>query len=366
MHTWIDISQNAVIHNVHVFEQLAAPAEIGCVVKNNAYGHGMLTMAQILLYDNPHRYLFTVNTDEAVAIKQAFPDARVCTMAFVTTPFWMVAAYDIATVVYSRDVIDALHAAAYQQGKRIRVHLKVDTGMHRLGVVYKHVDWYIDYIRSCSHLYLEGVITHLADLACARQPIAHKQLHGFSDLHARYHHVVPYWHAGSSGSVCHDTACNLLRIGSGMYGIPKSQEQQQILRMHDAHLQVAMTWYARISLTKWVAHNTPIGYDGTYVTRRATRIAILPIGYGEGYPRSLSNRSFVVVRGQYAPVIALVGMNMVTIDVTHIPEVDVGDAVKLIGPGEKIHPVYLAQQSGHITLEVLSTINPKIPRKITV
>ncbi len=285
-------------------------------------------------------------------------------MAFITTPIWMCAAYDIACVVYSRNTIDALQNAARTYGTCLRVHLKVDTGMHRLGVAMDDVGGYIHYIQRCSHVQLEGVITHLADLALEHQPIANRQIQHFYTLYQQYAETVSYWHAGSSGSVMKTSMCNLIRIGSALYGIPKSYQQQCMLQDCGMQLQPIMRWYTRVVVTKWVSPGDPVGYDGAYVPQRPTRIALLPIGYGDGYPRSLSDCASVYIHDSYAPVIGRIGMNITTIDITDIPQVQEGDVVTLLGSHEKIHPVYLAQQSGRITLEVLSNINSKIPRVI--
>jgi len=362
MHSWITISQSALYHNIRTITSLVHPLELGCVVKNNAYGHGCDIITDALMAHDASRYMFTASAQEAVAIAQRHPHARICVMSCIDTSYAACVKHDIACGVYDTRDIAALDQEAAAHGRPMRIHLKVDTGMARLGVNVDDAAWYIEYIRSCRHLYLEGIYTHLADLATEDARISRSQIRAFRSLYTMYHDQIPYWHAGSSGSITWEHACNLTRVGSALYGVVKSDHQARELAHTGAMLKPVLSWHARIITTKWVSSGVPVGYDGTCVTSRETCLAYIPIGYGDGFPRSASHHAWVYVRGMYAPIVGLIAMNMITIDITDIPNISVGDVVTMIGDQPQIHPMYLARNAGRITLEVLSNINPNIPR----
>jgi len=366
MRSWIEISRSALYHNITTLEKLISPKELGCVVKNNAYGHGLEVVSDLILARNANYFLFTAGAEEAITLKERHPNARVCPMSFIDASYEACVAYGIRCIVYSQDEIDALNACAARYNTCVSVHLKVDTGMYRLGVPLSHADWFIAYIRTCRHLYLEGIVTHLSDLACSQQIVAKEQLRLFRHLYMKHRNAISYWHAGSTGSVLMSDISNLTRVGTGLYGLLKSRHQYDDVHAHNLALCYVMSWYTNVIATKWVPPHISIGYDRCYTTRRWTRTAYIPIGYGDGYPCALSNTSVALVRGAYAPLIGFTSMNVIMLDITDIPSVSVGDVVTLIGSAKQITSDYLARQAGHIRLELLSNINPGIPRMIGV
>ncbi|HZI50366.1 MAG TPA: alanine racemase, partial [Terriglobia bacterium] len=274
-------------------------------------------------------------------------------------------------VVYREDVAVALAGCARDKRTTARVHLKVETGTHRQGVDLSDLESFVKALLALSDLEIEGVYTHFANIEDTLDPaFAQFQIEEFRRAVAivKEAGARPSWiHASAtSGALLYpETGFNMIRVGIGTYGIWPSRETQLAARERGRRISLipSLQWKTRIAQIKTIKAGEFVGYGLTYQASRPMKIAILPIGYYDGYDRKLSNSGRVLVGGQAVPVIGRVMMNMIAIDVTDA-NVKLDDEVVLIGRQGKaeIRAEELAEKCGTIAYEVLSRINPAIPR----
>jgi len=262
---------------------------------------------------------------------------------------------DIRPVVFRTDHIRELSRIAQHLNRPIRVHLKVDTGMGRLGVPLPGLDAFLDDLTALPGVVLEGVLSHFAVADQTDKSYSECQLRNFRHVLerlARRGLDVPYAHIANSAGLLDlpHAHCQLVRPGIMLYGSPPSDELR-----YPASLMPVMSFKTRVLQLKDVPAGHPIGYGCTFVTDRPSRIATLPVGYDDGLPRLLSNRGRVLIRGGRAPLVGRVSMNMITVDVTEIPEArEDGEAVILGAQGsERISAEEIAALCGTISYEIL-------------
>jgi alanine racemase len=277
----------------------------------------------------------------------------------------------LTPVVYRVDMIEALNRAAANAGVVADVHVKVDTGMGRLGVRFDQLSEFVDALEPFRNVRIDGLMSHLAaadDASC--QPLTRDQIQRFDDAVAlfRDHGYRPtHLHlANSAGVFGHrESWGNMVRPGGVLYGLwrdvlPPSTSNAELLPV--------MSLHSRISLLKWVPPGETIGYGCTFEASRKSLIATLPIGYHDGYMRGLSNRADVIVRGTYAPVVGRVSMDLTLIDVTNVPGVEIDDEVMLLGAKSqalRITAEDLARIAGTLSYEVTCGVSERVPRVYT-
>ena len=276
----------------------------------------------------------------------------------------------LTPVVYRLDMIESLNQAAADAGTVVDVHVKVDTGMGRLGVRFDQLSEFVGALAQFRHVRVDGLMSHLAaadDAAC--QPLTLDQIHRFEEAVTAFrdHGYRPtYLHlANSAGIFGHRSAWgNMVRPGGVLYGLWRDVLP---LSTSDAALLPVMSLHSRITLLKWVPPGETIGYGCTFEASRRSLIATLPVGYHDGYMRGLSNRAHVIVRGVYAPVVGRVSMDLTLIDVTNVPGVEVDDQVTLLGWNRdyaelKIPAEDLARIAGTLSYEVTCGVGERVPR----
>lgn len=340
------------------------------VVKANAYGHGIDVVAPIAAQYAD--WLGVNNLEEALAVRDLGINKPLAILGHTEIDrLDYVISGEFRQVLYRQDVAVALSSLAKERGTKARVHLKVETGTHRQGVALGDLEGFVKELLDLSNLEIEGVYTHFANIEDTLDPtFAQFQIDEFrralaivKDAGAR-----PSWiHASAtSGALLYpETGFNMIRVGIGTYGIWPSRETQLASRERGRRITLtpALTWKTRIAQIKTIRPGEFVGYGLTYQASHPMKIAILPIGYYDGYDRKLSNSGRVLVGGQAVPVIGRVMMNMIAIDVTDV-DVKPDDDVVLIGRQGKaeIRAEELAEKIGTIAYEVLSRINPGIPR----
>ena len=341
------------------------------VIKGNGYGHGMFEVASILL-SNAH-YFAVVFTEEALALRDrgiTTPILVFSPVSFDSRTLMRAIRKDISFTVYDRYSYRALAEAAEKVKKRVRVHINIDTGMTRLGLDSKRHHALLTDI--CSHPYLlpEGLYSHLSsadtDPEFSRLQCEHFQsdVEEAEQLHCsiRYQHIL-----NTPGSMLQEVLPgNMVRIGKGIYGLTPSSDLVS-KRVEEAHpsfsLTPALTWKTRIIQIRNVPKGVAVGYGQTYVTEEQKKLAILPVGFADGYRRSLSNVGEVVVKKKRCPIRGRVCMNNLIVDVSHVSTARVGDDVVLFGSGGV--PIdQLASCAESITTEFVSGIHPDLPRVI--
>ena len=359
--SWLEISQSAFDHNITCFaDHMESGVAIAVIIKSNGYGHGLETMA-LLCQNNPRvSWIGTSTLSEAL---------RICSLG-VTKPVLVLSHVDDdPNLIHGKDIIIAVHDL--QSAQRLsalatdtfRVHIKIDTGLSRFGVPADQAVAIIEQIIALPHIEVQGVYTHFAvsgDLAPAYID-AQNQLFNqvLSDLADRGIHIAVRHAAKSVVAACAaQTRYALVRLGAGAYGLC-AQESGLPLRQ-------ILTWKARIMHIRSVSAGTYIGYNRTYQAAKDMRIAVLPVGYYEGYPLTLSNKGkvFIAKTNQFAPVVGRVCMNQIMIDITHCSvDIAIGDEVELIGDRPGITIGDLARASGsNNERELVARLNPLLSR----
>ncbi len=369
--TWAEINLEAVQKNfLWVKSMVSSDTAVMGVIKADGYGHGAVEVAKALeQIEAP--YLGVSSLDEAVELHQAgiqtptlilgsvLPDLN----AISGDPLLPTFTFTVCTL----DVAKVLQEEARKQQCPIKIHVKVDTGMGRLGVWYEQAAKWIKELAQFDALRLEGIYTHFANMDERDLNDTLEQIGRFSwllemlevqEMPARYRH------AANSLAVTRLPAShfNMVRPGIILYGVwPASENLPDSERVP---LSPVFSLKTRVVFLKHTPEGRRLGYSGTYTTQRPTRIATLPIGYGDGYPVALSNKAKVLVKGIHAPVVGKVSMDQTLIDVGHISGIEVGDEVVLIGSqGERqISVEEVSRWAGRIPYEFLCGITQRVPR----
>jgi alanine racemase len=376
MLNWVEISAPALRNNVAEFRRrLGEKVKLGAVVKSNAYGHGMLEVAAMATAAGAD-WLCVNQVDEGVALRQAGHETPILVMGYVELGRLAdVVRHGLTPVIYNPETVDRLEALGAQAGRQVRIHVKVETGTHRQGVLERDLPAFAQRIHGSPHLVLEGMTTHFANIEdTTDHSMAEAQIAAFERAQASLAGpagAVPVRHAACSAATLlfTRTHLDLARIGISMYGLWPSKETYVSLLERGKpalDLRPVLTWKTRVAQVKDVPEGAYVGYGCTWRAGRDSRIAVLPVGYFEGYDRGLSGLAHVLVRGRRAPLRGRVCMNMCMVDVTDIPGVGVEDEVVLLGRQgeERIPAEQVAAWCGTISYEVVSRIHPALPRLV--
>jgi alanine racemase len=334
----IEIDLAALRYNFSKVKELVKqPTAVLGVVKSDAYGHGMVPVAREL--ENLRvEYLGVSTCREAVTLRQGGIKSPILLLLGVEEDeLAQVIQYRLTPAIFRSDVAKAVSAAALAADTKIPVHLKIDTGMARLGVPYVEADKFLELIKSLEGINLEGLLSHFASADERDKSFSNKQLERFQRILGRAQNIglkPRYAHIANSAGVIDLPASylQLVRPGLMLYGAPPSPELHRPIP-----LRPVMSLKTRVLQLKEVPAGSPIGYGCTYTTTRSSLIATLPVGYDDGYDRLLSNRGEVLVRNRRAPVVGRISMCLTTVDVTDIPGVQPDDEVVLLGrQGEEV------------------------------
>lgn len=363
--TWAEIDLDAIAHNVAAFKRhVGERTEIFAVVKANAYGHGALPVARAALAAGAAR-LAVHRASEGIELRQAGLDAPILLMGY-TPPAGAaeVIRWRLTPSLMTLAFAQALSAQAGAAGAVAPVHIKVDTGMSRYGLLPGEV---VDFARSLLGLpgiRLEGLFTHFATADAADQTHLRQQLAVFQDILTALRAAgiaIPLVHAANSAATMRlpESHFDAVRIGIAMYGLDPSDEWPPVFP-----IRPALTLKSRVSRVRTLPPGSGISYGRTYVTSAPTTVALVPAGYGDGYHRILSNRGSVLIRGQRAPIRGRVCMDQCVADVTHIPGVTQDDEVVLVGRqgGAQISAEEVARLAGTINYEVTTSLLPRVAR----
>ncbi len=372
--TWAEVSLTALGKNFHAVQKhVGGSVTICAVVKADGYGHGAIECARALEAEGA-RWLGVTDAAEGLALRGIGIKARILLM----TGIWKgeedgIVDQNLTPTVWEPWHIEWLERAARKRDILLPVHLKLDTGMSRLGASLAALPQLCSKLSEAEHLHLEGVSTHFASAEVLDAADATQQMKLFAaGLTALHDHGFwpPLVHMGNSAVVSARPEAwkTMVRPGILLYGysLPITRRGAAIAES-PLPLTPVLSWRTRVLTVKDVAAGQAVGYMGTYVTKEPSRIAVLPVGYADGYPRLLSNRARVIVRGEYAPVVGRVSMDLTTVDVGHIPGVAVGDEVVLIGSsaGKTVDAVELAQLCESVPYEILCGISQRVPRVYT-
>ncbi|HOW86983.1 MAG TPA: alanine racemase [Candidatus Aminicenantes bacterium] len=372
----IEISRRALLHNILEFRRLIGPRrKLLAVVKANAYGHGLLEVAG-LAAGRGVDWFGVDSVDEGAALRRAGIQAPVLVLGYA--PFDSLeeaVAADLRLTVYNRETVARLAGLAARTGKTVRLHVKVETGTWRQGVAPRDLPAFVRGIRRRPGLVVEGLSSHFANIEdTTRHDYPRRQL-GTYRAACRALEAggprVPLKHMSCTAAAIlfPEPGFNLARVGIGLYGLWPSKEtflSCLLDRKEPLSLEPVLAWKARIAQIKKVPAGADIGYGCTYRTTRPARLAVIPVGYFDGYDRGLSNAAHVLIKGRRAPVRGRVAMDFFMADVTDVPDAALEDEVTLLGPDgrERIAAEDLAALAGTISYEILARLNPLIPRVV--
>lgn len=372
--TWAEIDLSALRHNFRTMNRLVGEQTTVCaVIKADAYGHGIEHVA-VALQKEGAEWLGVTSTDEGVQVR----DAGVNTRILLMTGFWHgeeeeVVARNLTPSVWDPWQVESLQQTAARRGARARIHLKVDTGMTRFGIGMTDLPKTLELIRQSPNLELEGVFTHLASAEVVDAPDVEAQREKFAQVRevVGQHGFAPrYFHmANTAATICHpETRDLMVRPGIAMYGYIQRFAWASGGRGpgFPIDLKPVLSWKTNIISIRQVPAGRFVGYNGTFITTRRTRIAGLPIGYADGLNRRMSNRGRFIVRDHYAPIIGRISMDITLLDVTDIPEAQIGDEVLVIGSSKscQVNAWHHAHFADTIAYEILCAISERVPRKI--
>lgn len=363
--TWIELDKKAFWHNVAQLISCSRESHLGIVLKGNAYGHGMCEMAQLAQEHPDIKWLFVASLAEAITLRELGISKPILAMSYLDESPVEALIRKISVVVYDRHMVEELDQYARELGMIASIHIKVDSNMCRLGVSPAEFPEFVAFVTSCPSVKLEGVFTHLSDINNPDLTWCQGQMKVFDNAIASVAwEQKPLLHVFGCGALTMEPQYDIIRAGTNLFGFWKSNVQTQrfLEKFPSMTLEPVMTWKTKIIQIKTVPEGSYVGYNRTFCTQRPTTIAVLPIGYFDGYPRALSNKGQVLIHGKLAPVIGIVSMNLVTIDITDCPNVTVGDEVVLLGkePGVTVNEV--AERAGTINNELVTRINPQIRR----
>jgi alanine racemase len=372
--SWVEIDAQALTHNIACYRALVqcieTPSTVFAVVlKSNAYGHGLVEVARVCQKLAAIDWLCTANVSEALYLRRCGITKPILALSYIDASLDELILHDIDVVVYDEQTVHALQAVAEKLQKTAFVHVKVDTGLSRLGVLADHACRFIQAITRMPYVSVRGVFTHLANSERSGKSFTAQQIKRLNHIRKTLGLlgiVVPYYHYSCTAALTavEEQWGNFVRLGLGIYGLWPSAANKQWTNERYPHIELkpVMSWKTKVIQVKQVPLGESVGYGCTVMLHRHSTLAILPIGYWEGYDRRLSNKAHVMIRGHYAPVIGRVSMNLTICDVTDLAGVMVGDEVVLLGGTCEISADALAVHMGTIHWEVVTRINPLIPR----
>jgi alanine racemase len=388
---WVEVDLGAIRHNLRQIRSIIDPSGFMAVVKANAYGHGLLPVARVALEEGAWG-LAVVNVDEGLALRSAAIAGPIVIVGPVCD-FELASAISagLSLPIYSPELGQAISDTAVALGAVASVHLKVDTGLGRLAVTADSARPFLQAVKALPALRIEGIYSHYADAEGLDQSHTWVQFRAFQevldlcqelDLRPEVRHIS----ASAAALLLKEPRLDLVRLGIAMYGLWPAEETRLLLLSRgqdlnawlntafetgagsvDELLRPALTYKTVVVQVKRLKTGTTVGYGCTFECQRPTVIAILPVGYAEGYDRHLSNQGEVLIRGRRARVLGRVCMNMTTVDVTDIPGVGLGEEAVLIGSqGDlRISVEEVARKIGTINYEVVTRIPETIPHLYT-
>jgi alanine racemase len=378
---WAEISRQRLIDNYRLLGTLAGAADLLAIVKANAYGHGVMSCAVALAAEGAS-WLGVTSAEEGVAVRAACPDPRILVMGGVWEHEAAAAIeHRLTPVVWEPWHLDWLEEAATRISATasVPVHLEIDTGMARQGARIEMLPPLLARIAESKTLHLQAVMTHFhsPELLDGRATAAQLEKFVTALDTITAHGIRPKWiHAGNSATLLTEGGADLLiqlaarykakamlRPGLALYGYAPRFSGGRSLRAA-TELQPVLSWKTRIVSLRTIDAGETAGYSATFRASRESRLALLPVGYADGLNRRLSNRGSVIVRGQLAPIAGRISMDLTIVDVTAIPEIEIGDEVVIIGEQthERITAYDHADLAETIPYEILCNINARVPR----
>jgi alanine racemase len=363
--TYATVDLDAIEHNVRALAAHTTAREIFAVVKSNAYGHGAVQVAEVALKSGATR-LAVGRVDEAWQLRSGGIQAPILVMCYtVPAEAETIVEQNLMATVISLESASALSRRAVALGRTVGVHVKVDTGMGRFGLLPEgEVLPYLAALERLPNLEIEGIFTHFATADAHDKSYAQQQFALFQEILKVVEeagHTIPVRHAANSAATLDlpETHLDAVRPGIALYGMYPSEEVSR-----EVPLRPALMLKSHVGRVRTLPAGSSVSYGRTFIAKGPTTVANIPVGYGDGYHRALSNKGAVLIGGQRAPIVGRVCMDQFVVDVSRIPGVAEGDEVVLIGSqgDERITPEEVAGLAGTINYEVTTGLLQRIPR----
>lgn len=359
---WAEVDLAALKRN-YARIQSYTKSEIMPIVKADAYGHGVLPVVKTLRQLGVKRF-GVAHIEEAIEIKSSFPGLTLMVIGYTSeSDYPLLIANDVIPCIYGFEQAQALSKAAVAAGKKVKLHVKVDTGMGRIGLKTDEKDEILK-MAQLPMLEIEGVFSHLAVADQLDLTYTREQLQKFNDLIAALQAeglTIPVRHIANSAAILQLTEAHfeLVRPGIILYGLPPSSQVGK-----NAGFEPVMSWKARITHIKMIQAGETVSYGRTFRAAYPTRVATIPVGYADGLRRTLSNHGEILVNGNRASIIGRVCMDQTMLDITKIPDVHTGDVVTILGcdGSERIDATEMAGWLGTINYEIVCGISKRVPR----
>ena len=365
--TWVDIDMQAVRHNFRTVRQMIGEqVKICAIVKANAYGHGYIKLSQLFV-DEGVDFLAVATIDGALKLREAGIEVPILVLGWTPeTAYREAVQKDVRLAMYDLQEIKKLNEVALQEGKKAIIHLKIDTGMTRLGLM-ANEDGLEQAAQALAlpETVVEGIFSHFSKADEKSKEHSYQQLTVFKDfvecLEEKTAYHIPIHHIANSAAIIDlpEAQLDMVRPGIMLYGLQPSAEMN-----NQVDLKPVLTWQAKVSRVQKVPAGTLISYGGTYQAEQEMTIATIPVGYADGYNRLLSNKGCVLYKGKKLPVVGRVCMDQFMVDATLAENIQVGDEVILLGQqGEQSLTVTeMAEMLQTIEYEVLCAITNRVPR----
>ncbi len=369
---WATVSMDAIRDNCDQMKaNMNDRTKMICVIKTDGYGHGAVPIAREM---ESVDYIFgfaTATIEEALILRKAGIEKPILILGY-TFPYCYedLILGEIRPTVFRRDMAKKLSDTAVRLNQKCKIHIKVDTGMSRIGI--RPDDTGLAFVKellSYPNIEVEGIFTHFARADESDKTVVKEQIELFKNFTKRIeeelHYIVPVKHSSNSAGIIElkDANMDVVRAGVTIYGMWPSNEVVKTI----VPLQPALSLKSHIVFVKELEAGRAISYGGTFVTTKLTKVATIPVGYGDGYPRGLSNKGYVLIRGEKAPILGRVCMDQFMVDVTDIPNVTEGDEVTLIGKDgmQTVTIEELGDISGRFNYELACNLGKRIPRVYT-
>lgn len=363
-----NVNLDGIRHNIlQVKNKLKKDTKLMLIIKADAYGHGAIPIAQYMCHYNLVDVYGVAIIEEAIELRRAGINIPILVLGYTSKEqYKLVVANDVIQTVFQYEMAKKLSEEAKRQGKSVKIHIKIDTGMNRIGFSdNNHSINEIKRINQLDNIKIEGIYSHFATADEENISGTHKQLMRYKEFVDKLEKEgirIPIKHISNSAGILNypDAELNMVRCGILTYGIYPSE----FVLKDEVKLVPAMEIKTHVIYVKDVDEGVGISYGSTYVTPEKTKVATIPVGYADGYSRNLSNIGKVIINGQYAPIIGRICMDQFMVDVTHIPGVKLGDTVTLLGKDHEacISSEELAEWSHSFVYELISTVGKRIPR----
>lgn len=366
---WLEISQKAFKNNIFQLKRLIGGRTLAIVIKANAYGHGIEQIATLAEKSPLVDWLCVATLSEALQVRSIGATKPVLITSCIDADPAQAVQKNIAFTIYNLETVQELDAIGKKYNYTFPIHIKIDTGLSRLGITPQDAHYFIQTIQTYKYVTIQGIYSHFAESQNKDTAYTQHQIDQFQSLITSLDITIPHVHiANSAATLRFDFPfCTMFRVGISTYGIWPNHEMKTLVqqRYSDFKLIPILEWKAKIIALKTVPAHQSVGYNREYTPTKQTVLAILPIGYYDGYDFRLYNKSYVLINGHYAPVVGRISMNMMTIDITSIKNVSLGTEVTIMGNYPNLRADKLGVLAGNPNArEITTKLNPAIKRII--